>query len=266
MQFGGALAVRLIPTVGPTGAVTLRIVLSAIALVAVVRPRWRGRSAADWRAVTSYAAALVVMNLSFYEAIARLPMGVAVTIEFVGPLLLAAALSRRAWDWLAIGAAAIGVLLISGALTQPWSTLDHVGIAFALIAGACWALYIVTSGRTGARFEQLDGLAIALTLGAIALLPLGIATSGGALVRGWAPVQGLGVALLSSLIPYSLELIALRRMAASTFGVLLSIEPAVAAIAALVVLGQTLDGRQVVGMALVVAASAVVLGASRRHG
>lgn len=263
VQFGGALAVRLIPSVGPVGAVTLRIVLSAVVLLAVVRPRWRGRTRTDWRVVAEYAAALTVMNLSFYEAIARLPIGVAVTIEFTGPLVLAAILSRRLWDWVAIVAAGVGVLLISGALTEPWSSLDHAGIAFALIAGACWAAYIVTSGRTGARFEQLDGLAIALALGSVGLLPFGIAAGGTAFVHGWVPVQGLGVALLSSLIPYSLELVALRRMAASTFGVLLSLEPAVAALAGLVVLGQTLDVRQVVGMALVVGASAVVLGAQR---
>ncbi len=263
VQFGGALAVTLIPSVGPVGAVALRIVLSAIALTAVVRPRWRGRTLADWGAVSAYAAALVVMNVSFYEAIARLPIGVAVTIEFVGPLVLAAVLSRRLWDGLAIAAAGVGVLLISGALSQPWSSLDHAGIGFALLAGACWAAYIVTSGHTGARFDQLDGLAIALSMGAVVLLPVGIVTAGSSLVSGWVPVQGLGVALLSSLIPYSLELIALRRMAASTFGVLLSLEPAVAALAGLVVLGQTLDVRQIAGMAMVVAASAVVLGSGR---
>lgn len=263
VQFGGALAATLVPQVGAPGTVALRMVISALVLWPVVRPRLRGRTASDWRIVGVYAAALALMNLSFYESLARLPIGVAVTIEFVGPLVLAAVLSRKGRDLIAVLAAAIGVVLISGALWTPWSELDLVGIVFALLAGAMWALYILAGGRTAARFAQLDGLAIALALGSVVLLPLGFATAGTTLLEPAILLKGLGIAMLSSLIAYSLELLALGRMSAGVFGVLLSLEPAVAALAGLVVLSQTLSPIQLLGMSLVVLASVTVM--SRRR-
>lgn len=265
VQFGGALAATLVPTIGAPGTVALRLVISALVLAAVVRPRVRGRSAADWRVVLSYAAALALMNLSFYESLSRLPIGVAVTIEFIGPLVLAAALSRKARDLAAVLVAAVGVVLISGALWTPWADLDHVGILFALGAGAMWALYIVAGGRTAERFDQLDGLAIALMLGAVVLVPVGVVTAGPALLDTEILLKGFGVAMLSSLIAYSLELSALRRMAASAFGVLLSLEPAAAALAGLIVLSQQLSGWQLAGMACVVLASVTIMGSRRRR-
>lgn len=266
VQFGGALAATLLPLVGVLGSVALRFVLAAVVLCVFVRPRVRGRSRDDWLVVGLFAVALTLMNIAFYASLARLPIGVAVTIEFLGPLALAAATSRRGRDIGAVVAALVGVFLISEALTTPWAELDLAGIALAGAAGACWAAYIVLSRRTGARFDGLDGIAICLALGAVATLPMGLLTAGSAL---WAPdalVRGLGIALLSSAIPYSLELLALRHLTSGTFGVLLSLEPAAAALAGLVVLGQVLQPLQLVGMMMVVVASILVLGRERRRG
>lgn len=263
VQFGGALAATLLPLIGVVGSVTLRLGLSAALLLLVVRPRLRGRERADWAVVAAFAAALTCMNLAFYASLERLPIGVAVTIEFIGPLTLAAFTSRRGRDIAAVGGAVVGVLLISEALTVPWAELDLVGILMALLAGACWAGYILLSGRTGARFEGLDGMAICLTIGAVVLLPFGIWTAGTDLWSSEALLRGAGIALLSSAIPYSLELVALRRMATGVFGVLLSLEPAAAALAGLLVLEQSLEALQLVGMTLVVVASILVLGRPR---
>lgn len=263
VQFGGALAATLLPLIGVTGSVSLRLALSAALLLVVVRPRLRGRTRADWAVVAAFAAALTCMNLAFYASLERLPIGVAVTIEFLGPLTLAAVTSRRARDIAAVGGALVGVLLISRALTVPWAELDLVGIAMALLAGACWAGYILLSGRTGAHFEGLDGMAICLSIGAVALLPFGIWAAGADLWSTEALLRGAGIALLSSAIPYSLELVALRRLAAGVFGVLLSLEPAAAALAGLLILDQSLQSLQLLGMALVVAASILVLGRPR---
>lgn len=264
VQFGGALAATLVPLVGAAGSVALRLVLAAAVLLAVARPRLRGRTRADWLTVCAFALVLGLMNLAFYSSLALLPLGVAVTIEFVGPLVLATVLSRRLRDLVAVAVAALGVVLISGALTVPWDELEVPGILLALTAGACWAAYILLSARTGTRFAQLDGLAIAMAIAALVVAPLGLATAGSALLSWDALWRGAGIALLSSVLPYSLELIALRRLSAQVFGVLLSLEPAVAALAGLVVLGQRLTRPQLVGLACVMAASALVLGTRER--
>ena len=264
VQFGGALAATLVPRVGAAGSVALRLVLAAVVLLAVARPRLRGHTRADWLTVCAFALVLGLMNLAFYSSLARLPLGVAVTIEFVGPLVLATVLSRRLRDLVAVAGAALGVVLISGALTVPWDELEVAGILLALTAGACWAAYILLSARTGTRFAQLDGLAIAMAIAALVVAPLGLATAGSALLSWDALWRGAGIALLSSVLPYSLELIALRRLSARVFGVLLSLEPAVAALAGLVVLGQRLTRAQLVGLVCVMAASALVLGARDR--
>jgi inner membrane transporter RhtA len=206
--------------------------------------------------------ALAAMNTSFYASLAHLPIGVAVTIEFLGPLGLAAALSRRPRDVIAVAAAAVGVVLVSGVLNTSWSRLDLVGVGFAALAGVMWAAYIVLSQRTGRAFGGLDGLALALIVSTVAVAPLGLTS-----VNRWTPADvalGLGIAILSSVLPYSLELVALRHLAQHVFGILLSLEPVVAALAGLIVLHQVLDRSQVAGMALVVLASAVVLGAQSR--
>lgn len=258
VQFGGALAATLIPHIGAAGSVTMRLLFASVILCAVVRPRFRGYSAAAWRTVILFGLALGLMNFAFYGSLAHLPIGVAVTIEFIGPLLLSAVLSRRLSDYVAVAGAAVGVVLISEALHVPLDQLSWAGILLALTAGACWAAYIILSGRTGAAFPKLDGLAIAMLIATCFVAPFGLATVG-----DWsAPLlaKGLGIAVLSSLLPYSLELIALRRMSAAVFGILLSLEPACAALAGLLVLGQRLHVWQLLGMALVVGASILIMG------
>ncbi|CCH71061.1 putative integral membrane protein [Phycicoccus elongatus Lp2] len=262
VQFGGALAATLVPAIGAGGSVVLRLLFATAILLVVVRPRWRGHSRTAWLTVGAFGLALGLMNFTFYGSLAHLPIGVAVTIEFIGPLLLAAVLSRRLWDFVAVGGAAVGVVLIAEVLHTPLADLSLVGIGLALAAGACWAAYILLSGRTGREFPHLDGLALAMVVATVATLPFGITS-----VPSWDGTilaKGLGIAVLSSVLPYSLELLALRRMAAAVFGILLSLEPAVAALAGLLVLGQRLGPLQLVGMALVVAASAIIMGAARR--
>ena len=258
VQFGGALAATLIPHVGVGGSVLMRLGFATVILLMLVRPHVRGHGAAAWRTVIGFGVALGLMNWSFYGALSRLHIGVAVTVEFIGPLVLAAALSRRLLDGVAVLAAAFGVVLISRMTEVPLGSLDWLGLGLALTAGACWAAYVVLSGRTGARFDGLDGLAIAMCVATAVVVPVGAFT-----VRGWsAPdlARGLGIAVLSSVLPYSLELMALRRLSARVFGVLLSLEPAVAALAGFVVLRQHLGLRQLSGIALVVGASTLVLG------
>jgi len=264
VQFGGALAATLIPVVGVFGSVTLRLTIAAAVLLLIVRPRLTGRTTADWLVVLVFGTTLALMNLFFYGALARIPIGVTVTIEFIGPLLLATVLSHRRKDLLAIAGAAVGVVLISEIAGTPWAQVDLAGLGLALSAGAAWAIYIVFSARTGARFAQLDGLAIAMTFAAALVAPIVVLTGGSALWTPGALWRGAAIAVLSSVLPYSLELIALRRLDAHVFGILLSLEPAVAALAGLFVLGQHLGALQLLGMACVVAASGLVMG--RRSG
>lgn len=258
VQFGGALAATLVRSIGAAGSVTLRLLLGMVILVAVARPRLRGHDRHAWTTVLLFGLALGGMNWAFYASLGRLPIGVAVTVEFLGPLTLTAALSRRRKDVVAVLAAAAGVLLISQALTSDFAHLDLVGLGLALTAGAGWAAYIVLSARTGAAFSQLDGLALAMVVATVLVTPFGLSSvgdwSGGVLLKG------LGIAVLSSVLPYSFELLALRRLSARVFGILLSLEPAVAALAGLLILQQRLNAWQLVGMALVVGASALVLG------
>ncbi|GAA4402363.1 DMT family transporter [Fodinibacter luteus] len=263
VQFGGALAQTLIPVIGAGGSVVLRLLIATALLLLIVRPRWHGHSRRAWLTVIAFGVALGLMNFAFYSSLVHLPIGVAVTIEFIGPLTLAAAMSRRLVDAVAVVAAALGVVLISEALETPLAELEWVGIALALAAGGFWAAYIVLSGRTGALFPRLEGLAIAMVVATVVTLPFGVSS-----VPSWTGetiLKGLGIAVLSSVLPYSLELLALRRLSAKVFGILLSLEPAAAALAGLVVLGQVLSATQLAGMALVVAASALVLGLGARR-
>jgi inner membrane transporter RhtA len=263
VQFGGAIAATLVPVIGAAGSVVLRLGIGALVLLAVARPTLRGHSASAWRTVVLFGLVLGAMNWSFYASLDRLHIGVAVTIEFIGPLTLAAVQSRRVRDLLAVAAAAAGILLISQALTVPWGDLDLIGIGLALLAGTFWAGYIVLSQRTGAAFPGLNGLALAMIVALALVLPFGIWSA--PLWTGDVLVKGAAVAILSSVLPYSLELLALRQLSQRVFGILLSLEPAVAALAGLIVLGQRLTPTQLVGMALVVVASGLVMGAGGRH-
>ena len=274
VQFGGAIAATLVPVIGAAGSVVLRLGVGAAILLVAIRPALRGHSAAAWRTVVLFGLVLGAMNWTFYASLARLPIGVAVTIEFIGPLTLAAVQSRRIRDLLAVAAAAGGILLISQALTMPWGELDLGGIGLALLAGTFWTAYIVLSQRTGAVFPGLHGLAIAMVVALVLVLPFGIGSvpqwTGEVLVKEGDPgdaffVKGAGVAILSSVLPYSFELLALRRLSQRVFGILLSLEPAVAALAGLIVLGQRLTPTQLMGMAFVVVASGLVMGAGGRH-
>jgi inner membrane transporter RhtA len=253
VQFGAAFANELFDDAGPGGVVFLRLLLSAAILLTVARPSLRGRSRSDLTAVLMFGLVLGAMNWSFYEALHRLPLGVCVTIEFIGPLAVAVAGSRRLLDglWVVLAGAGVALLALRGDNQGEHAT----GVVLALVAAACWAMYILLSQRVGRTFAQLDGLALALGIATVVVIPAGIAQGGDALLEPHVIAGGLGVALLSSLIPYSLELIALRRLTAYRFGLLMSLEPAVAALAGVVVLSQPLTTVLAVALVLVVAAS-----------
>nr|WP_177324024.1 EamA family transporter [Streptomyces mirabilis] len=252
VQFGGALAVTLIPRAGALGVVTLRLLVAAIVLMAFCRPKVRGHSRADWGTVVIFGLTMAAMNGLFYQSVARIPLGPAVTLEVLGPLVLSVLTSRRALNLLWAGLALGGVFLLGGG---GFSSLDPVGVAFALSAGAMWAAYIVFSARTGRRFPQADGLALAMVVAAVAFLPLGIAESGTRLINPTTVALGGAVAVMSSVLPYTLELLALRRLPAATFAILMSLEPAVAATAGFLVLDQALSATEALAIALVIAAS-----------
>jgi len=253
LQVGAAFAVTLFDDLGPGGAAFLRLLLAAIVLLALWRPRVRGHSMADLRIAAAFGLALGLMNWSIYEAMDRIPLGVAVTIEFWGPLAVAVVGSRRALDLLWVALAALGIVLLA---SPGGGGIDAGGVVLALLAGGCWAAYIGLSARTGQAFPGGTGLAIAMAVGAVVVLPAGIAQGGAALVHPGLLASALVVALASSVLPYSLELEALRRLPGAVFGVLMSLEPAVAALAGLAVLGQALVPREWAAIGLVVTASA----------
>jgi inner membrane transporter RhtA len=257
VQVGASLAKQLFPLAGAVGVVSLRLVFAAVILLVAWRPSLRMTKQA-WLVVAMFGTVLGVMNVAFYEAINRIPLGVAVTIEFLGPLALALAGSRRWLDglWALLAAGGV-VLLTDGGGHVAWS-----GVLFALAAAACWACYILLSAKLGAQTSGGGGLAIAMAIGGLLVAPFGIASAGTALLRPEVLAAGLGVALLSSVVPYSVELEALRTIPPRVFGVLMSLEPAVAALAGLVVLSQSLHPVQWIAVCLVVGAS---VGATRTN-
>ncbi len=261
-ELGAAIAVTVFPQVGAIGMVTLRLVFSALVLMLVFRPRLRGRTRQDWLTVVGFGAVLAIMNALFYSALNYLHLGTTLTIEILGPLVLSVVISRRASSWLWAVLAFAGVALLG---RGGFDSLDPIGVALAAGAGAMWVGYILLSARTGQHFERLDGLALAMSVGAIITLPFGILTAGPAIVAPQVLLLGLGVALLSSAIPYGLELIVLRRLPASTFSILLSLAPGLGAITGFLILGQTLEWLDAAAIALVVVASmGAVRAASRR--
>jgi inner membrane transporter RhtA len=258
VQLGSAIAKHLFSQLGPGGTTFLRVGFGAIVLLLVWRPSLRGHRPSQYAMAALFGLTVAAMNLSFYFALDRIPLGIAVTVEFLGPLGLAVAGSRRALDLLWVGLAGGGVVLLSPGAGG--AHLDAMGIVFALMAGVFWASYILLSARVGQIFTGGRGLAIALAVGGIALLPLGIVSAGGHLADPRLLLGGLVVALLSAVIPYSLELEALRSLPARVFGVLMSMEPAAGALFGFLILRQVLEPRAIVALALVSVAS---LGASQ---
>lgn len=252
LQFGAAIAALLFPRAGAMGVVFLRLALAAVVMLLICRPRIRGYSPGDWALVTTFGVALAGLNSLFYQAIERIPLGAAVTLEVLGPLTLSVLAARRKASlfWAALALAGVFLLGRGG-----FDSLNVEGVLFALAAGVLWALYILLSARTGRHFPKADGLAIALAIGAVLSLPFGIASAGSALLDPVTLGLGAAVALLSSMLPYTLELLALRRIAAATFAVLMSLEPAIAAFAGFLVLSQALSVLEGLGMALVIIAS-----------
>jgi len=257
LQVGAAFAVTLFDDLGPAGAAFLRLAFAAVVLWAIWRPRLDG----DLRLAAAFGVALGLMNWSIYESIDRIPLGVAVTIEFAGPLLVAVIGSRRPLDGLWIALAAAGIVLLAD---PGGGSIDALGVLFALTAAACWMAYIYLSQRTGQAFPGGSGLALAMAVGALIVLPAGVIEGGSALAEPDLLASAFVVALASSVLPYSLELEALRRLPAAVFGVLMSLAPAVAALAGLVVLGQDLGARELVAIGMVVVASAGAAGLSHR--
>jgi inner membrane transporter RhtA len=231
----------------------MRIAFAAIILMLLWRPTLRGHERSDLWLAGAFGLTLAAMNLSFYEALDRIPLGIAVTLEFLGPLGVAVAGSRRALDLVWVLLAAAGILLLAA---PSGSGLNAGGVTLALIAGACWAAYILLSVRVGRVFPGGHGLALAMVVAGVLVLPVGLADGGSGLLQPEILLAGLGVAVLSSLIPYSLEMEALRRLPPHIFGVLMSLEPAAAAIAGLIILDQVLKANEWAGMVLVIVASA----------
>jgi inner membrane transporter RhtA len=253
IQFGAALAATLFDQAGPAGTSVLRLGFAALVLLAMWRPWRRPHDIRHLRLAAIFGITLGLMNLTFYEALDRIPLGVAVTIEFLGPITVATLYSRRRLDLAWVALATAGIVL----LAAPWQAggLDGAGVALALIAAFFWGLYIVLAQRAGRVFDGGEGLAIAMVWAAAIPLVPGIAQAGTDLLAPGLLLAGFGVALLSSVIPYSLETEALRRMPASVFGVLMSMEPALAALAGFLILSQSLGARELVAITLVVAAS-----------
>jgi inner membrane transporter RhtA len=259
--FGASLAKQLYPLVGPQGATALRLVMGAAFLAVVFRP-WRLNPRGHWLALITYGVSLGVMNLLFYTALQTIPLGVAISIEFLGPLSVAVLTSRKATDFMWIGLAVAGLLL----LLPVWHTgpgLNWHGMGFALAAGAGWAIYIVCEQRAGKALGA-PVTAAGMAVGALLVGPIGIAHAGSALLSPHVLFLGLAVGLFSSALPYALEMVALRRLAPNTFGTLVSSEPAIGSVMGCVFLGEFLSAAQWFAVCLIVASSAGAALSARR--
>jgi len=266
VQVGAGVAARLFALIPPAAVTGLRLwTAAAVMIVAGARPLRdnlaglaRRRAWRDAAVVAGFGLTLAVMNFSIYQAFARIPLGIAVTIEFLGPLAVAVASSRRLIDLLWVALAGVGVALLTGtgAPASGGHRVGLVGLGFALLAAAAWAAYIVLSRATGRRFPGTSGLTIAMLVAAVVIIPAGVTAGGTALLRPGILAAGLAIGLLSSVIPYSLELEALRRVPARVFGIWMSLEPAVAALVGLVMLGETLAVTEWAAIACVMIACA----------
>lgn len=253
-QCGAAVAKQLFPSVGAQGATAYRLGLGALIMLLVRRP-WRSlRRDANWRALWGYGLSMGVMNLAFYMALRTIPLGIAVAVEFMGPLTIALLGSRRPLDFLWIGLALLGLLLLLP-LRGSARALDPVGVVYMLIAAIGWALYIVFGPKAGAAFGA-DAVTLGIAIGALVAVPAGFMHAGHALLAPSLLPLGLGVAVLSSILPYSLEMIALTRLPARTFSILVSLEPVIAALVGASFLGEHLSSMQWLAITAIMMASA----------
>jgi inner membrane transporter RhtA len=256
VQFGAAIAKNHFHLVPPTAIVWLRLITSAVILLIMARPRLTGHSGRDWLIVLGFGVSLMVVTWAIYQSFARIPLGIAVTIAFLGPLTVAVIGSRRLADLIWVVLAGTGVALLG--LSR--ATVTIAGVGFALLAALGWACYILFSAQTGRRWPGVSGLAIATMVGAIVLAPPAILVAGTRLLDPTVLALGVAIGMLSSVIPNSFELMALRRIPPRVFSILMSLEPAAAALAAIIVLGEFLTLIQWLAMACVVIAS---IGATR---
>jgi inner membrane transporter RhtA len=262
IQLGAAVAVNLFPVLGPIGTTFLRLTFSAVLLIAATRPSIARSARGQAGPLLLYGTILAIMNLCFYGAIARIPLGIAVAIEFVGPLGLAAITSRRGRDFAWIGLAALGILLLT---PEIGGTLDPLGVALAGVAGLCWAAFTVMSQRIGRVLPGNTGLAIGMAVAALVVLPVEVADGGlGGLDPGLL-IGALAVAILSTAMPLTLEFEALKRMTARTYGILVTLEPVTAAIVGALLLGQAMGVEGALAVACVTAAALGVTISDRRE-
>ncbi len=259
VQLGAAFSKQLFDVVSPTAMVWLRLMFSTLVLLAVARPRLSGHSRQDWTVVLGLGVALATMNWSIYQSFARMPLGVAVTIEFLGPLTVTLLHSRRARDllWVLLAGGGVAVLGFEG------SEVTLAGVLFALLAAAAWGAYIPLTAATGRRWSTLDGLALASCVGAVTLAPYAVVSGGSTLLSSTVLLTGLAAGLLSSVLPYSFEMAALRTMPAQVFGILMSLEPAAAALAGLILLDELLGVVDWLAIGCVVIASIGVTRSAR---
>lgn len=258
---GTSFAKTLFPVIGAEGTSAYRVGISALLLVAVFRP-WRFRlTRADLGAIALYGVVLGAMNLSFYMALRTIPLGLAIAIEFMGPLTLALIHSRKPIHFACIGLAVVGLGLLLP-IKAGAGALDPVGMALAAFAGLCWALYIVF-GKRLSHLHAGQSVALGMSVAALVVVPFGVAHAGAALLNPAIILAGVAVAIFSSALPYSLEMVALRSIPKRTFGVVLSAEPAVGALAGLVILHEHLTGQQWLAIAAIVAASVGAIATTR---
>ncbi|WP_026728752.1 EamA family transporter [Flavobacterium denitrificans] len=253
VQCGAAIAKTLFPALGAAGTASIRIGVSAIILLLAYRPNLKTITKEQWKVVIPYGFSLGAMNLIFYFSIERIPIGLAVTLEFIGPLLLAIIGSKRLMDYFWVVLAAIGILLIA-----PWTNerLDSLGVIFALLAGALWAAYIVFGGKISKILNEGTAVSTGMLLAAILVLPFGIFENGLANLTPRLFGMGFALALLSSAIPFTLEMKALGKLPPRTFSILMSLEPAAASICAFIFLNENLSFYEILAVVCVVVASA----------
>ncbi|AVL98092.1 DMT family transporter [Microbacterium paraoxydans] len=255
LPFGAAVAAQLFPVLGPWGVTSLRVAIAALLLVVIVRPRPRAWTRSQWLAAVLFGVSLAAMNGFFYAAIDRIPLGPAVAIEFLGPLVLAAVLTRRLADAVWVGVALLGMALLGVDGLAGAEPLDPLGVVFILVAAGFWVMYIRMSARVGALIPGSSGLAMGLVVAAVLLIPVGVPAAATVALDPQLLLLAAVTAVLSSVIPYSFELAALRRLPQRVFGVLLSLEPAFATLAGWLILGQDATPLRLLAVALVIAAS-----------